>query len=167
MYCFCPSVTSAPNVPEQQYPFAISLAFPPDTPRWIGRGCLAVWCEQWLGRAVLCCANPVIDAVSSRATTMATSRTPVLLVMRFLPDLAKAGKRRQYGPRVRAGQRMCFFSLCVGTARPILLRPINESFSARPSLRHPDAAAHGGIVGGDCRVARHRHRRQHRHLPRR
>jgi hypothetical protein len=42
MNCRCPSVTSAPSVPEQQKPLAMSLAFPPETPSAIGRACRAV-----------------------------------------------------------------------------------------------------------------------------
>jgi len=45
MYCVPPLATSAPSVPLQQKPLAMSLTLPPDVPSWIGGVCLAVWLE--------------------------------------------------------------------------------------------------------------------------
>src|SRR5262252_1518805 len=43
MYCVPPFDTSAPSVPLQQNPFAMSFTLPPDVPSEIGGVCFAVW----------------------------------------------------------------------------------------------------------------------------
>src|SRR5678815_5545380 len=43
MYWAPPFATSAPRVPLQQKPLAMSLTLPPEVPSWIGGVCFAVW----------------------------------------------------------------------------------------------------------------------------